>query len=29
MSIVLDTNVVLYFLAGRFAEPLPQADFYV
>ena len=29
MSIVLDTNVVLYFLAGRLAEPLPQADCYV
>ena len=29
MSIVLDTNAVLYFLAGRLAEPLPQADFYV
>ncbi|MDD5461133.1 MAG: type II toxin-antitoxin system VapC family toxin [Methylococcales bacterium] len=29
MSIVLDTNAVLYFLAGRLSEPLPQADFYV
>jgi predicted nucleic acid-binding protein len=29
MSIVLDTNAVLYFLAGRLAESLPQADFYV
>lgn len=29
MSIVLDTNAMLYFLAGRLAEPLPQADFYV
>jgi len=29
MSIVLDTNAVLYFLAGRLAEPLPQADFFV
>ena len=29
MSVVLDTNAVLYFLAGRLAEPLPQADFYV
>lgn len=29
MSIVLDTNAALYFLAGRLAEPLPQADFYV
>jgi hypothetical protein len=29
MSIVLDTNTVLYFLAGRLAEPLPEADFYV
>lgn len=29
MSIVLDTNTVLYFLAGRLAESLPQANFYV
>jgi len=29
MSIVLDTNAVLYFLAGRLAEPLPQANFFV
>lgn len=29
VSIVLDTNAVLYFLAGRLAEPLPEADFYV
>lgn len=29
MNIVLDTNAVLYFLAGRLAEPLPQANFYV
>ena len=29
MSIVLDTNAVLYFLAGRLVEPIPQADFYV
>jgi len=29
MSIVLDTNAVLYLLAGHLAEPLPQADFYV
>ena len=28
MSIVLDTNAVLYFLAGRLAEPLPQANFF-
>lgn len=26
---VLDTNAVLYFLAGRLAQPLPQAEFYV
>ena len=29
MSIVLDAKSVLYFLAGRLAEPLPEADFYV
>ena len=29
MTIVLDTNAVLYFLAGRLAEPLPEADFFV
>ncbi len=29
VNIVLDTNAVLYFLAGRLAEPLPKADFYV
>ena len=29
MNIVLDTNAVLYFLAGRLAQALPQADFYV
>lgn len=29
VNIVLDTNAVLYFLAGRLAEPLPQAEFYV
>jgi predicted nucleic acid-binding protein len=29
VSIVLDTNAVLYFLAGRLVEPLPTADFYV
>ncbi len=29
MNIVLDTNAVLYFLGGRLAEPLPQANFYV
>lgn len=28
MSIVLETNAVLYFLTGRLAEPLPEADFY-
>jgi predicted nucleic acid-binding protein len=29
MSIVLDTNAVLYFLGGRLVQPLPEADFYV
>jgi len=29
VNIVLDTNAVLYFLAGRLAQALPQADFYV
>jgi len=29
MKIVLDTNAVLYFLGGRLAEPLPDADFYI
>lgn len=29
MNIVLDTNAVLYFLGGRLAEPLPQANYYV
>lgn len=29
VNIVLDTNTVLYFLAGRLVEPLPQAEFYV
>jgi predicted nucleic acid-binding protein len=29
MSIVLDTNAVLYFLGGRLAQPLPEADFQV
>lgn len=29
MNIVLDTNAVLYFLGGRLAEPLPDADFYI
>lgn len=26
---VLDTNVVLYFLAGRLAQALPPAEYYV
>jgi hypothetical protein len=26
MNIVLDTNAVLYFMAGRLIEPLPQAN---
>ena len=29
MNVVLDTNAVLYFLGGRLAQSLPQADFYV
>lgn len=29
MKIVLDTNAVLYFLAGKLAEPLPQAEYFV
>lgn len=29
MKIVLDTNAILYFLGGRLAEPLPQADVYI
>ncbi len=29
VNVVLDTNAVLYFLAGRLAQALPQADFYV
>jgi len=29
MRRVLDTNVVLYFLAGRLAEPLPSGDYLV
>jgi len=29
MNVVLDTNAVLYFLAGRLADPLPQAVFYI
>jgi predicted nucleic acid-binding protein len=29
MKVVLDTNAVLYLLAGRLVEPLPQANFYV
>ena len=29
MNIVLDTNAVLYFLAGRLREPLPQAQTYI
>lgn len=29
VNVVLDTNTVLYFLAGSLAQALPQADFYV
>ena len=29
LSIVLDTNVILYFLAGRLSEPLPPAEYYI
>lgn len=29
MKIVLDTNAVLYLLAGRLAQPLPSAEFFV
>lgn len=29
MNIVLDTNAVLYFLAGRLVDPLPLADYYI
>lgn len=29
MNVVLDTNAVLYFLAGRLLEPLPSARFYI
>lgn len=29
MNFVLDTNAVLYFLAGRLAEPLPDAVYYI
>lgn len=29
LNIILDTNVVLYFLAGRLREPLPQANIYI
>ncbi len=29
MKIVLDTNAVLYFLAGKLAEPLPQVEYFV
>lgn len=29
MNRVLDTNVVLYFLGGRLAAPLPSGDLYV
>ncbi len=29
MSIVLDTNAVLYFLGGRLREPLPQTHCYI
>ncbi|MBV5308177.1 type II toxin-antitoxin system VapC family toxin [Chromatium okenii] len=29
MKIVLDTNVVLYFLVGRLIEVLPPAEFFI
>jgi predicted nucleic acid-binding protein len=29
MKIVLDTNTVLYLLAGRLRDPLPQAQTYI
>ncbi|MGR9085621.1 MAG: hypothetical protein ACU841_00925 [Gammaproteobacteria bacterium] len=29
MTLVLDSRAVLYFLAGRLAEPLPETDFTV
>ena len=29
MKVVLDTNAVLYFLAGRLAHDLPHAEFFV
>ncbi len=29
LNIILDTNVVLYFLAGRLREPLPQVNIYI
>lgn len=29
MNSVLDTNAVLYFLAGRLRQPLPQANYYL
>lgn len=29
VNIVLDTNAVLYFMAGRLVEPLPQANLYI
>lgn len=29
MKCVLDTNAVLYFLAGRLLDPLPKAQYYV
>ena len=29
MSVVLDTNAVLYFLSGRLHEPLPQTHCYI
>lgn len=29
VNIVLDTNVVLYFLAGRLAQALPPAEYYI
>ncbi len=29
VNVVLDTNAVLYFLAGRLTESLPSATFYI
>lgn len=29
LKYLLDTNAILYFLAGRLAKPLPQGEFYI